>query len=421
MEKLTFNQIRQQYIEKNCEALNNMANYINPIYCLNSALLDKDVPKISTYRKHIDRTGCNYEIINIADKINNKSRLRIVYLIASTEISDGAKILFEQSNKLVERGHDVLLFSHSPKPDWIECCSNFFLVHHDCNLSTVIPSADIVIAGYWDLVLEALKVNAPLKYYFAQGDYDIFEYNISNLNLKTAISTAYSLPLRILTVSDTMKQRILQSFGRKSIKVPNALDKEFLVGHGEFESENDPLEILLVGTDNFYFKGQETVLDVLQYLKCLGYRFYVNWLTQQKLQGDYSKYGFVIKEYISPQQEVIKNIYRSSDIYICNSYYESFCLPALEAMASGTAVITSDNGGVREFAVDGYNSLIYEPGNVIKMAYNLQTILNDCNLRIKLKRNGLMTAKKFTWNRSISKLEKEFKVAASCTFQAVGR
>lgn len=417
MHQIDFNQIKQQHFNKDCSALNDISAAQNTLSCLNSALLDKDIKKINSFKKRLLIEGCKYNLINITDLIKNESRLKIVYLIPSTGITGGTRILIEQSNELANKGHDVLLFSHCPKPVWINCKTNFFLVHPDSNLSDVVPAADIVIAGYWSLVVDALKINAPLKYHFAQGDFDIFEFDTQEPYIKNAIKTAYSLPLKILTVSDIMKQKINTLFGRKSIKIPNALGHEFFLFENRVNIENNPLEILLVGSDAYGFKGHEIILNTLHYFKVLGYSFNVNWLTQNKLQGDYSSFGFSIKEHISPSQNEVRNIYRYSDIFICGSYYESFGLPALEAMASSTAVITSDNGGAKEYAVDGYNCLLFEPGNIFMLANKLQALMDNPYLRLKLKNNGLLTARRFTWSKSAKKMEREFRSSSIQAFK----
>ena len=49
---------------------------------------------------------------------------------------------------------------------------------------------------------------------------------------------------------------------------------------------------------------------------------------------------------------------RKTHIYICNSEYESFGLPTLEAMTCGATVVTTDTGGMRDFVKDNYNALV---------------------------------------------------------------
>jgi glycosyltransferase involved in cell wall biosynthesis len=62
--------------------------------------------------------------------------------------------------------------------------------------------------------------------------------------------------------------------------------------------------------------------------------------------------------------ETLAKLYSSSDVLIftsCREGREGFDLPPLETMASSTAVATTDCGGVRDYAVDGYNSLVTQP------------------------------------------------------------
>jgi len=59
--------------------------------------------------------------------------------------------------------------------------------------------------------------------------------------------------------------------------------------------------------------------------------------------------------------ETLAKLYSSFDVFMFTSYRMGFGVPPLEAMASGTVVATMDCGGVRDYAVDGYNSLVTQP------------------------------------------------------------
>jgi glycosyltransferase involved in cell wall biosynthesis len=78
-------------------------------------------------------------------------------------------------------------------------------------------------------------------------------------------------------------------------------------------------------------------------------------------------------------------------------------------MASGTAVVTTDCGGVRDYAVDGYNSLITQPGDPSAIANAVIKILNNQRLRDSLIQGGLETAKQWTWDKVVDKFEKAIK------------
>jgi glycosyltransferase involved in cell wall biosynthesis len=57
--------------------------------------------------------------------------------------------------------------------------------------------------------------------------------------------------------------------------------------------------------------------------------------------------------YVNPTQQKIAELLADADIYLCNSIYESFSLPVLEAMACGCSIITTPNDGVKEYCEDG--------------------------------------------------------------------
>jgi glycosyltransferase involved in cell wall biosynthesis len=52
----------------------------------------------------------------------------------------------------------------------------------------------------------------------------------------------------------------------------------------------------------------------------------------------------------NPSLSQLVNLYQQSQVYVCTSDFEGFGLPALEAMACGCAVVSTENGGVPAFA-----------------------------------------------------------------------
>jgi glycosyltransferase involved in cell wall biosynthesis len=52
----------------------------------------------------------------------------------------------------------------------------------------------------------------------------------------------------------------------------------------------------------------------------------------------------------------LSRLYAESDIVLCPSWYESFPLPPIEAMACGTAVVTTPYG-TEDYAIDGHTAI----------------------------------------------------------------
>jgi len=98
----------------------------------------------------------------------------------------------------------------------------------------------------------------------------------------------------------------------------------------------------------------------------------------------------------------LAHVLQESDIFISTSLWEGFGLPALEAMACGCAVISSDNGGCREYAVDGHNCLLYSPGDVDNLRSLIVKLSGDEDLRDFLVKNGLSMGLKFNWSQSFT-------------------
>ena len=97
-------------------------------------------------------------------------------------------------------------------------------------------------------------------------------------------------------------------------------------------------------------------------------------------------------------------LYRQVAIQIMPSYYESFGLVMLEAMACGCALITNRVGLGHEL-VSGEHALIMEEKTEQALYESLQLLINDSELRERLSRGGYDFAQKFTWERAIYELE----------------
>jgi len=90
--------------------------------------------------------------------------------------------------------------------------------------------------------------------------------------------------------------------------------------------------------------------------------------------------------------------YRCATIFAYVSLYEGFGLPILEAMASGTAVLTSNLGAMAEVA--GNAALLVNPLDIEEIAYALEQILLNQHLQKSLLVKGFNQVKRYTWESS---------------------
>lgn len=94
-----------------------------------------------------------------------------------------------------------------------------------------------------------------------------------------------------------------------------------------------------------------------------------------------------------------------TDLFLLPSETESFGLAALEAMACGVPVISSNSGGLPEVNFEGISGYLSNVGNVEEMAANAIKILKDDKTLSEFKANALEVAKKFDIKNILPKYE----------------
>ena len=91
----------------------------------------------------------------------------------------------------------------------------------------------------------------------------------------------------------------------------------------------------------------------------------------------------------------IDKILSYSDLFLLPSETESFGLAALEAMALGVPVISSNSGGLPEVNFNGISGYLSDVGDIEDMAANALKILKDDAVLSQFKAKALETAKQF--------------------------
>jgi glycosyltransferase involved in cell wall biosynthesis len=104
----------------------------------------------------------------------------------------------------------------------------------------------------------------------------------------------------------------------------------------------------------------------------------------------------------------LPELYRNHDLFVFPSIWpEPFGLTHLEAMASGTPVISTNDGGHGEFLIDEENALVFAKDDEKALASKIDRLLKDQALANKLSRNARkMVEERFTLDRYVDELEK---------------
>ena len=95
------------------------------------------------------------------------------------------------------------------------------------------------------------------------------------------------------------------------------------------------------------------------------------------------------------KQDQMEDILAIADLFLLTSEYESFGLAALEAMAAGVPVVSSNAGGLGEIMVDGKTGYMANVGDVDAMSRFALDILTDESTLQRFKENAAEYARKF--------------------------
>lgn len=92
-------------------------------------------------------------------------------------------------------------------------------------------------------------------------------------------------------------------------------------------------------------------------------------------------------------QQELTLLYRKASLCVVPSHYESFGLVALEAMASGAAVIAAQTGGLPEVIENGRTGLLFPPGDANALAEGIVDLLGDPGKRARMGEAGSARAR----------------------------
>lgn len=95
--------------------------------------------------------------------------------------------------------------------------------------------------------------------------------------------------------------------------------------------------------------------------------------------------------------EELPAFYNGALLMVYPTLYEGFGLPALEAMACGTAVVAANTSSLPE--VVGNAGLLIDPTDVSAITNAVLSVLENRDFRANLSEKSLAQAQKFTWNQ----------------------
>jgi glycosyltransferase involved in cell wall biosynthesis len=236
---------------------------------------------------------------------------------------------------------------------------------------------------------------------------------------RTSLRLAARRATRVLTVSESSKRDILRFVDTDPGKVDviyNAYDERFGVAPPEEDVESvreryqlhDPF-VLYAGNVKPH-KNLERLIEAFHLVRQRGH----DRLKLVLIGDQISKYAalrravhrYQLHKYVRfvgyLPEDTLAVMYRLASVFAFPSLYEGFGLPPLEAMASGTPVVTSNVSSLPEVAGDA--AVLVDPYRPEAIADGIHRILSDDALRDQLRVKGPLRAQQFSWAQSVGRI-----------------
>jgi glycosyltransferase involved in cell wall biosynthesis len=332
--------------------------------------------------------------------------MKIAYLLESTDLFGGVKVVLQQAEALARRGHRVTVVSPEPAPEWFRLARARF-ERSSYRESRALAEADVRVASFYRTVPLALDGARGPVFHLSQGyEGEIAHYREAGLSEE--IDRVYRLPTRKLAVSSTLARR-LETLGFGAVTdVGQTFDRsEFCPGPER--APGDPPVILVVGALEIEFKGVDVALRGLAEWRRRGGRFWLRRVSYAP-PGPLERELAVADEYHTKlPPERMPFAYRASDLFVGGSRVEEgFGLPSLEALACGIPCLLSDVPGQRE--IGGEAASYYQDGNPRSLAEALPAVLTP-EARARARTAGPAEASRYDSAFVAERLERAFREA----------
>jgi glycosyltransferase involved in cell wall biosynthesis len=379
-----------------------------------------------------------------------KPSLSINFLLGPTAKirTGGAACILEYACRLRDRGHDVSITT-APKFLWPAAepfpgldpgipihydqhaqpqMLPFHLVNQNprnylgelqffttyANLITpAIPKADLLIAANWEWIMPAWQSGKGKVVHFPQH-YDEVLFTLDsdpvhglqgNPLIKMLCRNAFQMPVYRIANSSWLAEQFRKRTGEKVPYVTHGIDTARFTPLAKLSAADGIIRIVTYSRPEKW-KGFQDAVPAIQEI-------------QRRYPGkiEWHVYGFANPDFLPDNpfapykfhgaigHEQLSKLYAESDIVLCPSWYESFPLPPIEAMACGTAVVTTPYG-TEDYAIDGHCAMIVRPRVIPDFVAALDALVRLPKLRERLARNGRAMAEGLTWDGAVNAREK---------------
>lgn len=320
--------------------------------------------------------------------------MKIVIPVLSLEQGGGARFLYQLANALVDLGHVVeFVMPYSGALCWPVRAK----VTRVKELTpAAIPEADVILPNFYRTVLPAWQSQKGrvIRLSLVYEPLCIPDVEVSK--------ATYAIPTPIITISQWQRQIIRTHLGLDSTVISAGVDSAYFHPSPKLSTQTGRKNIFYIMRGAGYtWKGNHDFLQACATLKTRLPDFDVYIVSPERASVSTP---FPFTTMTASTDREMGQLYAQADLFVYASYCEAFGLPPLEAMACGTAVVTTDCGGNRDYVRNGENCLVIPPSDMTSMTEAMLQLLTNDTERQHLATAGYLFTRPWTWHRTAEQL-----------------
>lgn len=313
---------------------------------------------------------------------------RLVIVVHVLHRVGGIISVVQLANDLIALGIDVKVVVLNPDgyvPDLgLNTKPIFFANRRD--LIEHFPDADVVVGTLWStmyFVMHAfLRRPRFLPAYFVQ-DYEPDFYHASDMTMRQHVEFTYSLTPFIFAKTRWICDRVARH-GCKPALVPPALDLDLFRPSGATRDSSRPV-ILAMLRPSTPHRDATTTLSVLAEIYRRRPEVVIHTFGSDDATLSPLNIQFPFINHGRLPNDRLPALYSCADVYLECSMFHGFGRTVAEALACSTPCVVTASGGVEDFCVDGFNSLVRPVGDVKGLADAIDSLLADQSLNARLR------------------------------------
>jgi len=325
--------------------------------------------------------------------------MRIVYLLDDTSISGDVRVVLAQADALVARGHEVIIATTAAPVSWRASRAEWLAVDDFAEVARRAP--DCVIATAWPTLEPALAVGARRTLHLVQRREPDFAEDEKE---RARIENVWRLPVTRVTVSRHLAE-FARAFHPDVVEIGQIVDAEF--SRTRIPPENDPPRVLVVGAAEVETKGIDDAYGAVAHARWFGHAVELVRVSPWRPSPAEPVSESVDEFHVALSCAEMTRVVHSCDIYLgTNRAGEGFGLPAAEAMAAGIPCVLTRIPAYLGFGEPDDYALFADEGDAVDLGEKLVELLDDEELRTRLRRRGRIVASRFSAGRVGEALER---------------